>query len=1094
MKRGIASESTTVIHPICFYRLLVNNTLLLSLLCLFSSQILSAQTQDTSQYAIWRQLVEHHEDCKQYDSLVYIAEQARVYAVENELHELILEFTARQRLALFRVHPGQDSASRIFLPAIPVANQMLEQGDSSLWIARLFIELVDISQFRRERENVKTFLFRAREALPHSMQRPSAIKGRIYTGLAFHYLGLEEMDSTLFYQNQAISQIQEGSEELLHWYKLGANIEMERKNYVQAEQLWLKQLPLAEVLGNMEYVGQIIYYGLAATLRASGDYDKALHYLRQAIGGTRKNNLMANYLIMSGEYETALKFLSVTEGRILHQRGYLLNYLPYTRYQLARVYKEMGKMDSAEAYYDAMLEVPAPVRLSAIDTFAHHRGIAKLRMMKQQYPEAMDHLQEAHDHIPNQTRFTDYFIDIHQQKNEAYIGLNQPREALWEIHQGLHLLLQEDSIHKDLTRFGIERFSNPQDYMALVSAKANTYQYLYEAEHHLELLDSALYLFQYTDRLMDTLQNRFRGDLVKQQLSEKGYTNYLRSVQVCQRLFEATGDDSYLHQAFYFAEKSKSYRLQEAIRESEARQFLAVPDTLLRREQTLLNQIQYQERKRLLLENRAGLDSLNGLPRYWEREREIISRELFRLRRDYQNLIRRFEREYPAYYTQKFDIQTASIDQIQTQCRQNRSGFVEYVVGDSVLFAFVITPSTVHLHRLPIDISLDSTIQTFRNSLYAYWLDDERTEEAYTTNARRYAALGYRLYQQLVEPWIGDMHEVDHFTIVPDASLGYLPFEILLTKHPEVPEQFGQHAYLLREFAISYAFSGSMQMQNRSQTFWKRETGILAIRPTFEEIDQLYADVNARRRDGLGPLAHTEEEVNLLSAQYGAVTLEDRMATKDHVLAELYKNIYAVLHFATHSKSDDQRPQDAKIALTAIKDSSESNDFLSFAEILNLRLDADMVVLSACETGLGEFQKGEGIMSLSRAFAYAGAKSVITTLWSVDDRSTSQLMQNFYERLDQGKYKSIAMQQSKLQYLDQSNDRHAHPFFWAGPVVIGSDDTIQMGAQRWPWGSAILLLILIVVGLLIKNRKPSYTRFKVANENINSHHPTIEES
>lgn len=1094
MKHGIASESTTVIYPICLYRLFVNHTLLLSLLGLFSCQILPAQTPDTSQYTIWRQLVEHHEACKQYDSLVYFAEQARRYAMEHQLDELMLEFTARQRLALFRVHLGRDSASNIFLPAIPVANQMLARGDSSLWIARLFTEMVNISRFRREGENIKTFLFRAREALPHSMQDPSAIKGRIYTELAFHYLSLEQIDSTLFYQNQAISQIQEGSEELLHWYKLSASIEMERKNYVQAEQLWLKQVPLAEVLGNFEYIDQIIYYGLATSMKASGDYDKALHYLRQARGGQRKNNLMATYLMMAGEYETALKFLKVTERVILRKEGYVLNYLPYTRYQFASVYKDMGKMDSAEVYYDAMLEVPSSVRLSTIDTFAHHIGIAKLRMIKKRYTEAMDHLQIAHDHIPNQTRFTNYFIDIHEQKNEAYIGLNQPREALREIHQGLHLLLQEDSIHQDLTRFGIERFSNPQDYMALVSTKANVYQHLYEAEQNEAFLDSALYLFQYVDRLMDTLQNRFRGDLVKQQLSEKGYTNYLRSVQVCQRLFETTGDDSYLQQAFYFAEKSKSYRLQEAIRESEARQFLAVPDSLLNRERILLNQIQYQERRQQVFLHRAGVDSLYGKPRYWEHNREVISKELFRLRNAYQNLILQFEREYPAYYAQKFDIKTASIDQIQALCRQTRSGLVEYVVGDSVLFAFVITPSTVHLHRLPIDISLDSTIQAFRNSLYAYWLDDERTEDSYTTNTRRYAALGHRLYQRLVEPWITEMKEVDHFTIVPDASLGYLPFEILLTKHPEFPEQFSQHAYLLREFAINYAFSGSMQMQERSHTLWKKEAGILAIRPSFEESNQLYADVNARRRDGLGPLAYTEEEVNILSRQYGAIKLEDRMATKDHVMEELYKNVYAVLHFATHSKSDDQRPQDAKIALTAIKDSSESNDFLSFAEILNLRLNADMVVLSACETGLGEFQRGEGIMSLSRAFAYAGAKSVITTLWSVDDRSTSQLMQNFYERLDQGRYKSIAMQKSKLQYLEQSDDRHAHPFFWAGPVVIGSDDAIQMRSQRWPWASAILLLILIVVGLVIKNRKTSYTISQVTNENINSHHPTIEES
>ena len=130
-----------------------------------------------------------------------------------------------------------------------------------------------------------------------------------------------------------------------------------------------------------------------------------------------------------------------------------------------------------------------------------------------------------------------------------------------------------------------------------------------------------------------------------------------------------------------------------------------------------------------------------------------------------------------------------------------------------------------------------------------------------------------------------------------------------------------------------------------------------------------------------------------------------------------------------------------------------------------------MVVLSACETGLGELEASEGIISLGRAFTYAGAKSIITTLWSVNDQATSELMISFYQYLDQGMSKDEALRQSKLDYLDSHDERFSHPYYWAAPIAIGDMESIELnsGGMGW-WWMAALFLLLLSLGLILRKK------------------------
>lgn len=156
---------------------------------------------------------------------------------------------------------------------------------------------------------------------------------------------------------------------------------------------------------------------------------------------------------------------------------------------------------------------------------------------------------------------------------------------------------------------------------------------------------------------------------------------------------------------------------------------------------------------------------------------------------------------------------------------------------------------------------------------------------------------------------------------------------------------------------------------------------------------------------------------------------------------------YRMLHFATHGVLEDDAGVATQPALVLSLDSGGENtgSLLQFTDILTLKLNADLVVLSACQTGLGRLRKGEGIIGLTRAFLYAGASSVVVSLWKVQDQSTSLLMEHFYGQLKQGQSKAEALRQAKLAVLQATIDLKAidmpqplaSPFFWAPFILIG---------------------------------------------------------
>ncbi len=183
-----------------------------------------------------------------------------------------------------------------------------------------------------------------------------------------------------------------------------------------------------------------------------------------------------------------------------------------------------------------------------------------------------------------------------------------------------------------------------------------------------------------------------------------------------------------------------------------------------------------------------------------------------------------------------------------------------------------------------------------------------------------------------------------------------------------------------------------------------------------------------------------EKEVTSISElMNGEVYCYDRATEK--TFKEKAPNA-GILHIATHAVVNDVNPLFSKLIFSPDPNSGEDG-FLNTYELYNLKLKATMVVLSACNTGYGKLVRGEGIMSLARGFMYAGCPSLVISLWSVDDRSTSELMKSYYIRLVQGKSKDAALREAKLEFLKNADEVKANPFYWSGMIFIGNTDPLQ---------------------------------------------------
>jgi CHAT domain-containing protein len=360
----------------------------------------------------------------------------------------------------------------------------------------------------------------------------------------------------------------------------------------------------------------------------------------------------------------------------------------------------------------------------------------------------------------------------------------------------------------------------------------------------------------------------------------------------------------------------------------------------------------------------------------------------------------------------------------------------------------------LEVYPLELDQNFGQNIQDIHQIL-----TNPPTSQNFPTQLQQFSLLSQNLYQQLV-PFSIDP-SIQQLLIIPDDILHYLPFEILCTNSIENPISFAasNFGYLLKDYAIHYAYSLTLWQQALQKKSNKAPKKWIGFAPSFKT-GNTYAQ-RACEMNELYDLSCSKEEVNQIQTFFGGDIFLGQEANKEN-FQQLAAD-YQIIHLATHACVDNQDGDLNRIFLV--------DDFLNNNDLSNYNLNADLAVLSACNTGSGEIIKGEGIYSISRGFIMAGVPSTLTTLWSVDDCTTSNLMQSFYQKLDEGLSKAAALRNAKLEHLENAEVITTHPYFWAAFIQSGNPNAIKRSSFRYWW---VALAIIAALGVLfIFNRKRS---------------------
>ena len=566
--------------------------------------------------------------------------------------------------------------------------------------------------------------------------------------------------------------------------------------------------------------------------------------------------------------------------------------------------------------------------------------------------------------------------------------------------------------------------------------------------------------FQACDTLLSQVRKETTAQADKLALGKVASEIYPQAIDLCLRL-----DSTNL--AFTYSEKSKAAVLSESMAGIEAQKFAGIPESLVTFENKLSNNIALY--KRILAEQPDSA------------KEAIFQDKLFAASRSHDSLLTVFENDYPDYYDMKYGREPVGIEDIQNQLDKN-TALVEYTLGDSSLYVFVVKKEDgINIKQIPIDSTFFNNIDELMEAL----TNDKSLGKGPATLEKQFLRSSPALYKKLIAPIEQEIIGIENLTIIPDRELLRLPFDVLFKENKNLNNvDFSSLNYLINKHNLSYHYSASLWYYEtiEPKEVQKKES-MIAFAPVFEpslmdyygyresassidELKPLQADsvlavneldtsifiVNeAIVRHDTMPLPQSKEEVFSVYDTFNKKRNKCRVyyygaATESNFKANI--DGFDIVHIASHSTANSEKPELSYISFAKEKVLNNNKVFrfipeenegkLYSGEIYNLRLNAKLVVMSSCLSGVGRMVKGEGMMSITRGFLYAGAANVVFSLWSVDDLETMNLMSVFYQEINSKKQKpySRALCHSKRKMIEKNGNRFSAPY-WAGFHLIG---------------------------------------------------------
>jgi len=552
-----------------------------------------------------------------------------------------------------------------------------------------------------------------------------------------------------------------------------------------------------------------------------------------------------------------------------------------------------------------------------------------------------------------------------------------------------------------------------------------------------ELLDS---LVAFSRKAMDTEKSRLSFSVSSHELYEE-------AIESAYLMYQLTNQKQYIQHAFHFFEKNKYLILLEKLNMAEAVNKAGIPDSIAEMEQNLNSELKFVQDQLADELNKKNADSVKI---------QSLNTKVFKTIRQIEYLHGILEKEYPNYFRIKYPDTTIHLENLQAYSLKEKMNIVQYFWGEKSIYMISVSGNRVNFIRLSNDRELRDCLTHFISLLH----------EANVTSAEKfkeYSDISYYLYERIIKPTLimakPNGIGVRKITIIPDGLFAKLSFETLTTSVSNSAKiDYKTCHYLVYQYNIQYAYSSNILIghSNANRTRYINQLLGFGYSGPNPSID----------RSAKNSLPGTSDEMKVISKYFRTKLFLGADATEYNFKKDVAG--YDIIHLALHGTADEEQETDTKLIFRNDKGSKEDG-LLYSNEVYNLHLHAKLVVLSACETGIGKNYKGEGVFSLARAFSYAGCSSVVISLWKVNDQATSDLMGNFYENLSKGAAIGQSLYKAKLEYLNNADEYSAHPAFWASFVAFGDMSPLKSRHSFMPW-LIVLLVIICGTGFVYKSK------------------------
>lgn len=1035
---------------------------------------------------------------QQYDSATYYINASILYFRRIQ-HDDSLTFAYVQKANMIWRQEGNRPALRTVDEALEIASRL-----SYYSVARIAAlnQKAQILVHNAEAKKAKGYFMQALERIPDDA-KPNDIYADLYNNISWLYLELQNFPDALHYAEKARNMIEtmygRDSRSLIGVYQSLMLIAHDAGWFNDSEKYGTELVRLGNLHLPPDHPNMgLIHNDLGTLYESMYRLDEAVFHRQKMVEiiqrdyAKHKNpqllaiayNNMGNLYNAMGEFQLAEEYFE--KSRSLHEINFGSSGAGYVRplVHLANVKRELEKYEEADALYNQAYSLQKEVAADDWRNMAYVESqYGDLFFDKKDYRKAENLYAKSllnnrkagviDNSLVEQTRTTlaesyarqgrtkealELLKDVLSRYRKGYPKGNIVIAGQYDkISQTYYLDNQQelalrfsDSVFLELLQVPVLPDTNwvqelPYSHFIIryLNHRSEIESALYKKNGSLQLLKNTIELADRYESYFEKSIPAFRMQATLIQIASQHRRMYNLAIEACWELFQHTKDRGYLEKAFAFAESSRSLLLR-----------LSSNNIMVDASRTVLSEADEQD-----LYWRKKISSLNT--QYLDEEKKNDS--LLTLLTSSVEMYSRFQdslyRSDDELTRRRYNLRPAGITEVQNQLKNHKQTLLEYVVTDNAVFVFVLNGKQFEVKRLSRDALKNVSV----------------LKELYNTGPVRFSVASYQLFNTLIQP-VERYITTKQLVIIPDNELFYLNFEVLISDSST--HDFSKMNYLINRYEISYQLTTSALLFDHKQN--SPEDKALLFAPVFTDV------MKQRYLQSVGDSSLADRQYFTLMRQpfiiraareIGKLIRSDLFAEQAAIESEFKQRAsqYNILHLGTHAEVNNSSPLQSRffMAKPLKEDSTDRDDGYLYAyEIYAMQLRADLAVLTACETGSGNWRQGEGVMSLAHSFMYAGCPSVVMSLWKIDEKSSADIITTFYKYLADGKTKSESLRLAKLHHLQSAGSTLAHPYFWAGMTLVGSEDPLFESPfyAKWAWVAGLLLVAVVCWYFLLRKK------------------------